>query len=116
MMAPRHVPSPTVTIGTTMRYAALLESGPRMAHPNCRCTLVENPMTEQEWLSSDDPRRMLRHLNADSRHEIQEPCLISDRKLRLFACAVVRAWWMDPDPQDVDNRTLAFAVFNDCSK
>jgi hypothetical protein len=38
-------------------------------------------MTEAEWLASTDPRRMLEYLRDKA----------SDRKLRLFACALCRA-------------------------
>ncbi len=41
-------------------------------------------MTEQEWLTSEDPAQMLRQLTANG----QLPSQISDRKLRLFACAL----------------------------
>ena len=62
-------------------------------------------MTEQEWLTSSDPLRMLTYLLVDSeylerlqryirlQHGGQYRCLrpgITDRKLRLFACACVR--------------------------
>jgi hypothetical protein len=53
-------------------------------------------VTEQQWLTSEDPAAMLEHL----RNEANPPAagcrnrpLISDRKLRLFACACVRQVW-----------------------
>jgi hypothetical protein len=52
-------------------------------------------MTEQEWLISVDPARMLSWLVgsdwADTSHEWN--CRVSDRKLRLFACACCRHVW-----------------------
>lgn len=56
-------------------------------------------MTESEWLTSDDPAAMLRFLGSDK--WIAEPphldrqtgrvaLLVTDRKLRLFACACAR--------------------------
>lgn len=49
-------------------------------------------MTEQEWLNSNDPQRMLDWLvPKEGRNPHQTRAnLISDRKLRLFACAVAR--------------------------
>ncbi len=41
-------------------------------------------MTESEWLTSTDPVAMLWHLSPDSQLERSQ---VSDRKLRLFACA-----------------------------
>jgi hypothetical protein len=62
-------------------------------------------MTEQEWLASTDVERMLSWLVvsdwADTSHEWDRRA--SDRKLRLFACAVERGWWAG----GMDNRTLA---------
>jgi hypothetical protein len=46
-------------------------------------------MTENDWLASEDPAAMLRHLRG---HEVNR-LPISDRKLRLFACACVRQVW-----------------------
>ena len=58
-------------------------------------------MTEQEWLSSTDPARMLRALDLTAQLEEPAPGWTrkstfprpSDRKLRLFACACCRAVW-----------------------
>lgn len=57
-------------------------------------------MTEQEWLSSEDPAAMLRCLldRVYTREEYEQRQLVkvprpSDRKLRLFACACVRRVW-----------------------
>jgi len=52
-------------------------------------------VTETEWLASEDPAAMLRHLNVIYEPgPVSEPGFlperrISDRKLRLFACAVL---------------------------
>jgi hypothetical protein len=43
------------------------------------------PLTEAEWLASDDPGRMLEWLTRYGR--------ASERKLRLFACACLRRIW-----------------------
>lgn len=53
-------------------------------------------MTEQEWLSSEDPAAMLAWLTADrgpSGYYVRHGGPISDRKRRLFACACVRQVW-----------------------
>lgn len=49
--------------------------------------LEEEPMTEAEWLTSTDPVAMLTSLNHGHGPEV------SDRKLRLFACAYCRQVW-----------------------
>lgn len=49
-------------------------------------------MTEAQWLSSDDPAAMLNYVLSVP-HDAP-PRTVSDRKLRLFACAV--AWGMNP--------------------
>ena len=51
-------------------------------------------MTEQEWLSSTDPREMLQFIERN----------VSDRKLRLFACACCRRVWdeiLDPISREI---------------
>jgi hypothetical protein len=56
-------------------------------------------MTEQEWLTSKEPRKMLTFL-------LDQPDLrSSDRKLRLFTCAICRRLW--PRLPYTDERTLA---------
>ena len=45
--------------------------------------LPDEPMTADEWLTSADPRRMLAFLRER----------VSERKLRLFACACCRRHW-----------------------
>lgn len=58
-------------------------------------------MTEQEWLTSDDPAAMLGHLTDPvggvawlTGGDLEKPSWHpSDRKLRLFACACVRQLW-----------------------
>ena len=50
-------------------------------------------MTEAEWLASEDPAVMLRHLfdGPLSHPRLQgRPIAVSDRKLRLFGCACMR--------------------------
>jgi hypothetical protein len=49
-------------------------------------------MTEAEWLQSDDPVTMLRLVGTPSSAQGNPP-FVSDRKLRLFACACVRQVW-----------------------
>jgi hypothetical protein len=60
----------------------------------------KDDMTEQGWLASEDPARMLAHLcweeGAEARR-VKDTCP-SDRRLRLFACALCRAAW--PLPTD----------------
>lgn len=56
-------------------------------------------MTEQEWNASDDPAEMLGWVTNSSEagrwyHEYRCPVEVSDRKLRLFACAVCLATGM----------------------
>jgi len=48
-------------------------------------------VTEQEWLTSKDPAAMLNGLESNGAGKSVTNFKISDRKLRLFACAVVRA-------------------------
>lgn len=47
-------------------------------------------MTEQQWLTSDNPSTMLEHM---TRNRTEEYPGMSDRKLRLFACGCVRQSW-----------------------
>ena len=59
-------------------------------------------MTEQEWLTSDDPAAMLEWLLADPTGldiGARRLCRPNDRKLRLFACACCRRW---PTPGRLD--------------
>ena len=64
--------------------------------------VFDAPMTEAEWLASDDPWRMLRFLE----HSKQ-----SERKIRLFNAAICRRFWqfLPPDSQAVlhDSELLA---------
>lgn len=48
-------------------------------------------MTEAEWLTCDDPARMLEFCRHPAHSGITGQPYISDRRLRLFACACVRA-------------------------
>ena len=52
-------------------------------------------MTESEWLASTDPQAMLAWLTGDYSPVARDlgPARVSDRKLRLFACACVRQVW-----------------------
>lgn len=56
-------------------------------------------MTEQEWLTSEDPQAMLRRLGEPGSVSGSDPegrayrRRITDRKLRLFACAAARQVW-----------------------
>jgi len=55
-------------------------------------------VTETEWLASDDPAAMLRHLthhyaDLEASVRLREDRLASDRKLRLFAVACCRQVW-----------------------
>lgn len=64
--------------------------------------VFDDPMTEAEWLVSEDPWRMLRLLE----HSTQ-----SERKIRLFNAAICRRFWqyLPPDSQAVlhDSELLA---------
>src|SRR4051812_16677253 len=54
-------------------------------------------MTEQEWLTSDDPQAMLLYLThkfvGSADEEPRQRPLASDRKLRLYGCACCRSVW-----------------------
>ena len=49
-------------------------------------------MTEAEWLTCGDPQRMLASLRREW-EKGSEYYIVSDRKLRLFACACCRMVW-----------------------
>jgi hypothetical protein len=53
-------------------------------------------MTEAQWLASTDPQEMLRFLEGK----------VSERKLRLFACA----WWRSLEPHDEEYEIVAVAM------
>lgn len=56
-------------------------------------------MTEQEWLSSNDPTSMLEHAMTGRKCDNSLYCP-SERKLRLFACACCRqVWHLLTDPR-----------------
>ena len=59
-------------------------------------------MTEQEWLTCDDPHRMLKWATGHAGHNAPP----SDRKLRLFACA----WWRSFVPHSPSAERLVFEV------
>ncbi len=61
-------------------------------------------MTEAQWLVSEDPAAMLDWVTKSSLPGLSN-VPPSDRKLRLFACAVERAWWIDG--AIMDRKTLA---------
>ncbi len=50
-------------------------------------------MTESDWLTSTDPAAMLKYLRGDGAGTLRDWSLISDRKLRLFACACCSSVW-----------------------
>ena len=53
-------------------------------------------MTEQEWLACDDPARLLKYIvghNANLAEGVGGGRPVSDRQLRLFACACARQVW-----------------------
>ena len=58
-------------------------------------------MNEQEWLACDDPVKMIHFLFEGSRRLLDRTVAypISDRKLRLFACAACSAF---PVPNEMD--------------
>ena len=60
-------------------------------------------MKEREWLSSDNPARMLSALENK----------LSARKLRLFACGCARLVWSLVDPGDVQNAVVVAERFVD---
>lgn len=75
----------------------LFDHMPVMTSPRVLITSVdvgESPMTEQQWLTSDDPAAMLRCLcgqDGPYTHAGHPFCTPSDRQLRLFACACLLA-------------------------
>lgn len=65
-------------------------------------------MTEHEWLTSSDPVEMLEWLRGNN--PLLPECPIpppSERKLRLFACAVCRLEWDNVEPADLNMPTIA---------
>jgi hypothetical protein len=78
-------------------------------------------VSEAEWLASNDPAAMLKHLTRERVHAAgagtvevdRQPRLVSDRKLRLFAVACCRQVWdcercsgggrVRPNPEDYDD-------------
>jgi hypothetical protein len=50
-------------------------------------------MTEQEWVTCDDPQAMLRLFHQDQDNRQVAGYYISDRKRRLFACGLCRLAW-----------------------
>lgn len=70
-------------------------------------------MTEQEWLTCEDPQRILRSLCREW-EKGGEYYIASDRKLRLFACACWRAYsahWLTHKPTaGIDHGSLLDAV------
>ena len=48
-------------------------------------------LSAAEWNGALDPDAMLRAL----RQRQPEKCILGRRKLRLFACACLRAWWKE---------------------
>src|SRR6185437_1083509 len=53
-------------------------------------------MTEQDWLTSDDPQAMLTFARGNDANTAEGmgggSVILSDRKLRLLACAIVPPW------------------------
>lgn len=50
-------------------------------------------MTEQEWLTSTDPAAMLDWCNSERDYRPSVHPVVTDRQLRLFACACCRQVW-----------------------
>jgi hypothetical protein len=82
-------------------------------------------MTEAEWLTSTDPQAMLHYLQiapigvGGRRRGTEEggPVLVSDRKLRLFACACCRSVWDGAECQrcnSADRKSLAMPGVSRC--
>ena len=68
-------------------------------------------MTEQEWLASDDPQRMLAWVTRSPECVgilAKFSQVISDRKLRLFACACMRLQGVAPDLCDDQEKGIGY--------
>ncbi len=50
-------------------------------------------MTRDEWLASTDPKAMLARITKPGDSAFPQPVRVSDRKLRLWACACCRQVW-----------------------